>query len=171
MATPTNLPASFVSGAILTADQMNNLRGAFRILQVTSAPVTARTFSTTSTSFVDVTGLSLTITPQSATSTILLFCSVGCGNSNAGVGVASFQFVRNSTAVGNGGYARFYARTMSSDVAANASNFYIDNPALTTAITYKMQVKVGSGTFYLNRRGVTDFYNGTSVLMAMEISA
>jgi hypothetical protein len=31
MATPTNLPASFVSGAILTAAQQNDLRGAFRV--------------------------------------------------------------------------------------------------------------------------------------------
>jgi hypothetical protein len=171
MATPTNLPAATSTGEVLTSAYVNNLRGAFRILQVVSTNVTARTFSTSSTSFVDLTGMSLTITPQSADSKILLYCSANGGNSNAAIGDSFFQFVRNSTAVGNGGYARFYARTMSSDVAANASNFYIDNPALTTAITYKMQVKVGSGTFYLNRRGVTDFYNGTSVLMAMEISA
>lgn len=171
MATPTNLPASFVSGEILTAANMNLLRGAFRILQVTSAPVTAKTFSTTSTSYVDVTGLSLSITPQSATSTILLFCSVGCGNSNAGIGAAYFQFMRNSTSVGSSTDGSFFAITQSADAPANASNLYIDTPATTSTITYKMQVKVGSGTFYLNRRGASDFYNGTSVLMAMEISS
>jgi hypothetical protein len=171
MATPTNLPASFVSGAILTADQMNNLRGAFRILQVVSTNVVARTFSTSSTSHVDVTGLSLSITPQSTDSKILLYCSVGGGNNNAGAGVGYFQFVRNSTVVGNGNESSFLLWTPSTDQTGNASNLFIDSPALTSAITYKMQMKVPSGTFFLNRRGATDLYNGNSVLMAMEISA
>ena len=171
MATPTNLPAAQTTGAVLTAAYMNDLRGAFRILQVVSANVTARTFSTSSTSFVDLTGLSLSITPQSANSKILLYSSIGGGNSNAGLGVAYFQFVRNSTAVGSGPDGSFFSFVQTSDQAGSASNLFIDSPSLTTAITYKMQVKVGSGTFYLNRRGVTDFYNGNSVLMAMEISA
>jgi hypothetical protein len=171
MATPTNLPSTAVSGEILTAAYVNDLRGAFRILQVVSANVTARTFSTSSTSYVDVTGLSLSITPQSATSKILLYCSAGGGNSNAGAGVGYFQFVRNSTVVGNGNEASFFLWSQTSDQTGSASNLFIDSPALTSAITYKMQVKVGSGTFFLNRRGVTDFYNGNSVLMAMEISA
>jgi hypothetical protein len=171
MATPTNLPASFVTGAVLTAAQMNDLRGAFRILQVVSANVTDRTFSTASTTYVDVTGLSLSITPQSATSQILLYCSVGGGNTNAGFGVQYFQFVRNSTAVGNGAEASFLFWSPSSDQTGNASNLFIDSPNLTSAITYKIQVKVPSGTFRINRRGATDLYNGNSVLMAMEISA
>jgi hypothetical protein len=33
MATPTNLPATFVAGNVLTAAQQNGLRGAFRVLQ------------------------------------------------------------------------------------------------------------------------------------------
>ena len=171
MATPTNLPAATSTGEVLTSAYVNNLRGAFRILQVVSTNVTARTFSTSSTSFVDLTGMSLTITPQSADSKILLYCSANGGNSNAAIGDSFFQFVRNSTVVGNGGQASFMITTMSSDVAGNGANLFIDTPALTSAITYKMQIRVGSGTWYLNRRGVTDFYNGNSVLMAMEISA
>ena len=171
MATPTNLPAAAVPGEILTAAYVNNLRGAFRILQVVSTNVVARTFSTSSTSYVDVTGLSLAITPQSATSQILLYCSVGGGNNNAGAGLAYFQFMRNSTAVGNGNEASFLLWTPSTDQTGNASNLFIDSPALTSAITYKLQMKVPSGTFFLNRRGATDLYNGNTVLMAMEISA
>jgi hypothetical protein len=37
MAAVTPLPATFVSGDVLTAAQMNDLRGAFRVLQVVSA--------------------------------------------------------------------------------------------------------------------------------------
>jgi hypothetical protein len=171
MATPTNLPAAQTTGNVLTSAYVNDLRGAFRIMQVVSTNVTARSFSTASTSFVDLTGMSLSITPQSSSSKIPLYCSIGGGNSNAGLGVAYFQFMRNSTAVGSGNDGSFFLFDQSSDQVGNASNLFIDSPALTTAITYKIQVKVGSGTFYINRRGVTDFYNGNSVLMAMEISA
>jgi len=170
MATPTSLPAAFTSST-LASTTMNNLRGAFRIMQVVSTNVTARSFSTASTSFVDLTGLSLSITPQSATSTILLYCSVGGGSNNVGAGFAYLQFVRNSTAVGNGNECSFLAVNITGDQPANASNLFIDSPALTSAITYKMQIKVPSGTWFLNRRGSTDLYNGNSVLMAMEISA
>ncbi len=171
MATPTNLPAAQTTGNVLTAAYVNDLRGAFRILQVVSANVTDRTFSTASATYVDVTGLSLSITPQSADSKILLYCSVGGGNQQAGFGVEYFQFVRNSTAVGNGAEASFLMWTANGDMTGNASNLFIDSPNLTTAITYKIQVKTPSGTFRLNRRGSTDLYNGNSVLMAMEISA
>jgi hypothetical protein len=171
MATPTTLPGDFSPGQVLTAADMDALRGAFRILQVVSANVTDRTFSTASATYVDVTGLSLSITPQSATSKILLYCSLGGGNTNVGAGVGYFQFVRNSTAVGNGAEASFILVNQSQDLTSNASNLFIDSPSLTTAITYKMQMKVPSGTFRLNRRGATDLYNGNSVLMAMEISA
>jgi hypothetical protein len=39
MATPTTLPASFVAGSILTAAELNDLRGAFRVLQVVNATI------------------------------------------------------------------------------------------------------------------------------------
>ena len=37
MATPTTLPATFVSGNVLEALQLNDLRGAFRVLQTVSS--------------------------------------------------------------------------------------------------------------------------------------
>jgi len=171
MATPTNLPAAQTTGNVLTAAYVNDLRGAFRIMQVVSTNVTARSFSTASTSFVDLTGMSLSITPQSSSSKILLYCSLGGGNNNVGAGFAYLQFVRNSTAVGNGNESSFLAVNITGDQPANASNLFIDSPSLTSAITYKMQIKVPSGTWFLNRRGASDLYNGNSVLMAMEISA
>ncbi len=77
MATPTTLPAAFVSGAVLTADQMNNLRGAFRVLQVVSA--TTATAVTNNTNVQADTGLTATITPQSTSSKILVMVSqAGC---------------------------------------------------------------------------------------------
>ena len=73
MATPTNLPAAFTVGQVLTSTQMNDLRGAFRVLQVVYATTAAQAVSTSST-YGD-TGLTATITPQSADSKILVCVS------------------------------------------------------------------------------------------------
>ena len=73
MATPTNLPAAFVAGAILTADQQNNLRGAFRVLQVIEGRSTTQVPNTT-TGYID-TGLTATITPQAATNKVLVIAT------------------------------------------------------------------------------------------------
>ena len=86
MATRTTLPATFVAGNVLTAAQQNDLRGAFRILQVEQV-TKLDTFSTSSTSFTDITGLSITITPSSATNKILFMMNVGAyGNSSGNIG-------------------------------------------------------------------------------------
>jgi hypothetical protein len=171
MATPTNLPASAVAGQVLTAQYVNDLAGAFRILQVVNAHVTVRTFSTSSASYTDVTGLSLSITPQSSTSKILLFSNVGIGSSENSTVVNYFQFVRNSTAVGSGGEANFVINTTSNALTFSGLGFFIDSPSLTSAITYKLQMKVTGGTTFLNRRGASDLYQVASNLLAMEISA
>ena len=70
MATPTNLPAAFTVGQVATAAQMNDLRGAFRILQVIQGTTSTRTSSSTTT-YADTT-LSASITPTSSSSKILV---------------------------------------------------------------------------------------------------
>jgi hypothetical protein len=78
MATPTTLPASFVAGSILTAAELNDLRGAFRVLQVVNATTSTTTSNSTST-YAD-TSLTATITPTSTSSKILVFVNqAGCG--------------------------------------------------------------------------------------------
>ena len=82
MATPTTLPASFSAGAVLTAAQMNNLRGAFRVLQVVGATYSTQTSSSSST-FAD-TGLTASITPSATSSKILVFVQqAGCGKTSS----------------------------------------------------------------------------------------
>ena len=75
MAAVTTLPAAFTVGQILTSTQMNNLRGAFRVLQVVTG-TTSTTVTTTSTSYV-TTNLTATITPSATSSKILLIASLG----------------------------------------------------------------------------------------------
>ena len=77
MATPTTLPAAFVAGAILTAAQQNNLRGAFRVLQVVASTYATQTTATTNT-FVN-SGLTGTITPSSTSSQVLVIVTQPAG--------------------------------------------------------------------------------------------
>lgn len=181
MATPTSLPATFVAGNILTAAQMNNLRGAFRVLQIVTATKTD-TFTMTSATYSDVTGLSVSITPSATSSTILLLASISGTASSDTQGFA--QFVRGSTAIGVGDAAGSRVRaTFPIYIQSNAFNAYslnasfIDSPATTSATTYKIQVRreAATGTIFINRSpNDSDSAAGgrfISTLTAMEISA
>jgi hypothetical protein len=109
-----------------------------------------------SSSWADITGMSVSITPSSASNKIMVFFSVHGGTSNLNY----VRLVRDSTAVGVG-------ETSGSRVSCTVGNFsdtsdgnrtfefgtnFLDSPATTSSTTYKLQV-LGetTNTFYLNR--------------------
>ena len=162
MATPTNLPSSFTAGAVLTAANMNDVRGAFRILQVVESSNDTTLRSTTTTTYAD-SGLTLTITPQATTNKILCVYMIN-GYVSASVTGLGIRLVRGSTAVVSdldNGYGS------ASGNAFNTTLFYIDSPATTSATTYKIQYNrnQGAGTAYMNAAA-----SPVSRLFAMEIS-
>lgn len=178
MATPTTLPATFTAGQVLTAAEMNNLRGAFRILQVVST-TKIDTFTTTSTTLTDLTGLSVSITPSATTSKVLVFASVtGISTNNPDGGSSGYVIVRGSTIIAQN-------TSLTQDLTGQLSNRFIgsgaftvnhaitflDSPATTSATTYKIQVQTaGTNTLYINR----DIDNGVgsvSSLTVFEVSA
>lgn len=115
------------------------------------------TFSTSSLSFVDVTGLSVSITPKSTSSKILVISDIAVG-----INVSIFSYyrlLRDSTAIniGDASSGRVSITGMAYD-ADNAgimdrqSSQFIDSPATTSSVTYKIQVRsASSGTSYINR--------------------
>jgi hypothetical protein len=137
MATPTNLPAAWGS-EVLTVTAINNLRGAFRILQVVQGTSTTSSTSTTST-FVDTT-LSASITPQATSSKILVMVAHnGCFKSNANVFTClSLQLMRGSTVLQTIGAGLGYTGNAEESLFC-ASTMYLDSPATTSATTYKTQ--------------------------------
>ena len=141
MATPTTLPASFTAGAVLTAAQMNDLRGAFRVLQVVSANYsTAATNSTTT--YAD-TGLTATITPSSASSKILVLVSqagVVKGSGNA-ASACDLILLRGATQITQFTYGAGFTNTTTTNFVGNSSCMFLDSPATTSATTYKTQFK------------------------------
>jgi hypothetical protein len=126
-------------------------------------------FSTSSTSYVDITGLSVSITPSSSTSKILILCNVLFGHDN-GDDQVQFAINRNSTQIitDRGSVPQASeARFMYSNIGMN----YLDSPATTSATTYTIQMKVGAGTGYINARGYSpSTSDGYSSITVMEIS-
>jgi len=124
-----------------------------RVLQVVSTTKTD-TFSTASTSYVDVTGLSATITPTSSTSKILVHVSIVVGSQ----GIFAVQLLRGSTAVGiadaSGSHVQSSVASFTNSDAnttAIGAFMYLDSPATTSATTYKIQVITQGSTNYVNR--------------------
>jgi hypothetical protein len=161
MATPTNLPAAQTTGNVLTAAYVNDLRGAFRVLQFFSVQGnTSQT--TTSTTYGDITSLSITITPQATTNKIFLMSAnnlLASGNAaDAGI-----RFLRDGTAI----YTTIQA-VMVTNSGSSVSTMYLDSPSSTSAITYKVQFNRASGTGTVYSNVNTSLY---SSFLVAEISA
>lgn len=170
------------NGQVLTADSGEtagvawaDAAGGGKVLQVVSATATAH-FSTTSTSYVDWTGMSVSITPSSATSKILVIANF-YGGMNASLSVGRLKLVRDSTdlGIGTGGSSANmnHLFTSSSDdrITNPGAVTYLDSPSSTSALTYKLQVSVSGNTLYLNRWGLNADQGCSSTITVMEIGA
>ena len=166
MATPTTLPAAFVAGAILTADQQNNLRGAFRVLQVVSASNNTQAGSGSST-FAD-TGLTATITPQSATSKVLVIVNqAGCYKDTTNTWV-ELQLLRGATVLEKfEAYAAYNNTPASVNGVGGCGTTWLDSPATTSATTYKTQFCSGANSI----NAYVQVAASRSTITLMEISA
>jgi hypothetical protein len=163
MATPTNLPIASVSGDVLTAAYVNSLRGAFRVLQVVAATNSTQVF-TNGTPFID-TGLTATITPQSATSKILVLVSQN-GLIKANDTSMGLRLVRGATVISN--FAVSLMRTDTAAVnSAAASLSYLDSPATTSATTYFTQFNSKNAV----AETLCQYDSAMSTIVLLEISA
>jgi hypothetical protein len=153
--------------------------GGGKVLQVVSTTKTD-TFSITSTSFADITGLSVSITPSSASNKIMVFVDCYIGGPASSSTQSMTRLMRDSTAicVGASAGSRTQASSESGLDSVNhvepvAINF-LDTPSTTSAITYKVQMRVTGGTHYVNRTSNDDDgdYNSrvASTITVMEIA-
>jgi hypothetical protein len=155
------------------------------VLQVVSATKT-NTASTTSTSFTNVTGLTASITPSSATSKILVMASVMVSKDNSDATTIFLAFAGGNTSAYIGDSSSNRVRTISAsrytDANSNIRNLmvpvsmlYLDSPNTTSATTYSVQFRVSSGTGYVNQSGEdvdsSAFGRGASTITVMEIAA
>ena len=146
------------------------------VIQVASTTKTD-TFSTTSTSYTDVTGMSVTLTPSSSSSRFLI--QVVANISNSAAEATEIQLVRDSTAIciGDAAGSRIRASASNMFTSSNMSSAcvnFLDSPATASAVTYKIQMRITSGTAYLNRSGAdgdnTSHMRTASTITVMEIA-
>jgi hypothetical protein len=154
-----------------------------QVVQVTKQDV----FTTTSTSFVDITGMSATITPTSASSKILVMTSINLGGTNGTYHCYVILLRNGSTLTGangsggqggggsapNGGLCMLHKNINDNRDMDCAVMNYLDSPGTTSALTYKLQMAVQLNTFYVNRGGNADVWNpsGLSTITLMEVAA
>jgi hypothetical protein len=163
--TTTGISASALSTGTLATARLP----AGTVLQVVSTTKTD-TFSTASTSFVDVTGFSVSITPTSASSKILVFGNLTSSAGLQAVITGDAQLVRDSTAIGNGSSGLATHNSANSSFTVGWPFSYLDSPATTSATTYKVQVRGDGATFYINTPSARTLV-GSSTITVMEIAA
>ena len=153
------------------------------IIQVKQT-VKTDTFTTSATSYTDITGLSVSITPTRSDSKILVMMHVNLGHTNY---VSGFlRLMRDSTAISVADAAgdRIVSTVaMADDPVDDEINCYsatfLDSPSTTSATTYKVQLTTESsgntGNVFVNRSGedADNVQNARTVssITVMEVSA
>ena len=160
------LAASSVNNAKLAAGTPNTAAlPAGTILQVQSVAKDTQ-FSTTSTTYVDVTDLSVSITPSSSSNTILVIAQIQTGTNNNG----SDNFIRILRGASHTVCNDFLTRQGSVSDAYNYVFLREDNPGTTDEVTYKIQARVEASTIRINTRNNADQTTGSSCIILAEIA-
>lgn len=158
-----------VNNNVITVPSGHTLYAPGHVLQAVQATKTG-TFTTTSTSFIAISGLSLSITPKSASSQILLTFSSTAGHN--GNNLNFFTFFRNGSNVAGGTQAiQGYIHDGGTAVnqAMNVAFTYLDSPASTTVITYTVACRTDANTMYVGDRPATALPT-LGTLIALEVA-
>jgi hypothetical protein len=178
----TNAKIDTVAATKLTGQVPDANAPSGSVVQVVSAAKTdTQTFSGTGSVavWVDLSGLSVSITPTSASNKIVVIANVIWTSENS----SGIRLVRNSTAICVGDSAG--SRTPASSVQYYTSNsynmmvapiMYLDSPATTSATTYKLQgYAAQNATFKVNRSNQDsdnfEYIRSASTITVMEIAA
>ena len=158
------------------------------IIQVKSTTLTTNVSVTiadgANTTFYDVSGLSVSITPTRSDSKILVMVqmNIGTDQSTQRIGVRlrrDSTTIGASTDTGNSENACTIASLEHHRIYQSQSvNFhFLDSPSTTSSVTYKPQVAQenagGSSMVYINRvdgNNNNSYYNGSSTITVMEVS-
>jgi hypothetical protein len=175
---PSGATLAVASGA--TISNAGTASGFGKVLQVVQA-VKTDTFTTTSSTYVDLTGLSLNITPSSSSNKILI-SYIFESNTGETVNQVMSRLMRDATAIGIGDAAG--SRTQTSTGMKGETNFsngsahvvnFLDSPSTTSSVTYKVQVRcsVNGQTGYISRTQTdtdnANYSRSIATITAMEI--
>ena len=158
-----------------------DITGVGKILQIKQT-VKTDVFSTTSGSFVDVTGLSVNITPTASSHKILVNVNLSIHSSDNAI---AGQLFRDSTQIALGDAASNRSRcfaagaigtTIGNTILLYPNILFLDSPNTTSSVTYKVKgAAVGGGELYYGRTNDdTDnaqFARTIQAITVMEVSA
>jgi len=171
------------SGDTVAVPSGGKLTAPGHVLQVKQTTKTD-SFATNSTSMVDITGFSVSITPNSTSNKILVMVNAGI-LSNSGSSGTLINLLRDSTNLisnTSGGSADTYnawnvaggGGMTNNDRKYNASPSitYLDSPSSTSSLTYKCQLCVNGGSTYayLNQWSLNTDNAAVSTITVMEIA-
>lgn len=165
MATPTNLPAAVSVGGLVTADFTNNMRGAFRILQVVAGAQSSQTGNSTAT--YAATNLTANITPQATSNRIMINAvisgSISQANAQLGLRLVRRIGLTDTTIQTN----TFSIYNSAGFTYAMVPFALVESPNTTTLCEYRIEFARtdGGGSVF------TQVGNSTSTIILMEISA
>ena len=129
------------------------------------------TTSTSSSTYSD-TGLTVSITPTSATSKILVIAHLASCGKTTGNTYLSARLVRNSTAIlGFDDSADYTNGGSQEQYIGSISTTYLDSPATTSATTYKVQFASGFNVASVRINANIALNSALSTITVMEIKA
>ena len=190
--TPARLAVG-TNGQVLTADsaEATGLKwanaSAGKVAQVLST-IKTDTFSTSSTTETNITGLNVTITPSASTSKVLIIVSLSAGvsNTDGNAGLFALNGGNTATYIGDAASSRsrvvHWVRRPGDGATVAATNMpmtmvYLDSPATTSATTYHATAWATgiSGVAYVNRSSIdsddASWGRSVSSITVMEILA
>ena len=166
--------------SIIKVNEIQNVAGTQNkgVLQVVSATKTDA-FSTTSASAVDLTGMTVTLTPRSTDSKVFITGNVEMSCDSSG----TTTFINLVRAISGGATSNLAINTDAGNTNATIANNthsnynmtnngfdFLDSPNTTSAITYHLEAFCnGSNNIRINRRGDSTIQGGVSTITAMEI--
>jgi hypothetical protein len=146
--------------------------------------VKADTFTTTSDTIVDITGLAATITPSSATAKVLVLWSLNVGQSDVGDGGLVITLtdgsdnvlVQGDAASGRNRSIFGFRLETSLFTLHNVAGSFLWSPGSASAVTAKLRMRRASaGTAFVNRTGNdsdnANFPRTVSIITLVEVAA
>ena len=173
-ATTDTLTNKSIAATQLTGTIAASVLPAGSVLQVVNV-VKLTSFSTASTSFVDITGLTASITPSSASNKILALVTLARGTPTTS-NVSAVNLMRGATNLlqpttvqGFSSSSTMYINTASAGGVVPTTIVCLDSPASTSSVTYKCQIKTNALTTYVGNRAEGDMEQ-VSTITLMEIA-
>ena len=178
-------PPNSTSGADVTFTLPTTSQSFGKLLQVVSTAKTDTwSSSAANSSFVDITGFSVNITPTHSSNKIYITGFATISQSTSSAYRMALQLMIDSTAIGigaaDGNRTRCTVGTQGMAHADSSPAFpfaFLDSPNTTSQVTYKVQMMGEHSTVYVNRSGNEGDGNSAltprmiSVITAMEVAA